>query len=63
MQSRLHDCIDRNEQREGKAHVPRIAIACTSNKLEVPDYSEGFNGLYFVSISEDGYKIDEWRQE
>lgn len=43
MQSRLHDCIDRNEQREGKAHVPRKAIACTSNKLEVPDYSEGFN--------------------
>ena len=63
MQSKLQDCIDRNEQREGKASVPRKAIACTSNKLEIPDYSEGFDKLYFVSISEDGYKIDEWRSE
>lgn len=63
IQSKLQDCIDRNEQREGKASVPRKAIACTSNKLEIPDYSEGFDKLYFVSISEDGYKIDEWRSE
>ena len=63
MQSKLQDCIDRNEQREGKASVPRKAIACTSNKLEIPDYSEGFDKLYFVSISEDGYQIDEWRSE
>ena len=63
MQSRLQECIDRNEQREGKACVPRKAIACTSNKLEIPDYSEGFDKLYFVSISENGYKIDEWRSE
>lgn len=63
MQSRLQECIDRNGQREGKACVPRKAIACTSNKLEIPDYSEGFDKLYFVSISENGYKIDEWRSE
>ena len=63
MQSKLQDCIERNELREGKACVPRKAIACTSNKLEIPDYSEGFDKLYFVSISENGYKIDEWRSE
>lgn len=63
MQSKLQECIDRNEQREGKACVPRKAIACTSNKLEIPDYSEGFDKLYFVSIFDDGYKIDEWRPE
>jgi len=63
MQSRLQECIARNEQREGKACIPRKAIACTSNKLEMPDYAEGFDELYFVSISGDGYKIDEWRSE
>ena len=63
MQSKLQDCIGRNEQREGKAYVPRKAIAYTSNKLEIPDYSEGFDELFFVSISECGYKIDEWRSE
>ena len=30
---------------------------------EIPDYSEGFDELFFVSISECGYKIDEWRSE
>ena len=63
MQSRLQECIDRNEQREGKAYIPRKAIACTSNKLEIPDYVEGFDKLYFVSISEAGYMIDEWRSD
>jgi predicted kinase len=63
MQSKLQDCIGRNEQREGKARIPRKAIAFTSNKLEIPDYSEGFDKLYFVSICDNGYKIDEWRSE
>ena len=63
MHSRLQECINRNEQREGKAYVPRKAIACTSNRLEIPDYAEGFDKLYFVSISKDGYIIDEWRSE
>jgi predicted kinase len=63
MQSKLQDCIGRNEQREGKACIPKKAIAFTSNKLEIPDYSEGFDKLYFVSICDNGYKIDEWRSE
>jgi hypothetical protein len=63
MQSKLQDCIGRNEQREGKARIPKKAIAFTSNKLEIPDYSEGFDELYFVSICDNGYKIDEWRSE
>ena len=50
MQSKLQDCIARNELREGKAKVPRTAIANTSNKLEMPSCAEGFDELYFVSI-------------
>lgn len=63
MQSKLQDCIERNEQREGEAYIPIKAIASTSNKLEIPEYSEGFDRLFFVSISDDGFKIDEWRLE
>lgn len=63
MQSKLQECINRNAKRQGKACVPPVAIACTSNKLEIPDYSEEFDELFFVSISENGYKIDEWRVE
>ena len=61
VQSKLQDCIARNELREGKAKVPRTAIANTSNKLEMPSCAEGFDELYFVSIVDDAINIDEWR--
>ena len=63
MQSRLQDCIERNEQRTGKEKVPRNAIAATSNKLELPDYDEGFDSLYFVSFDGGKTEIQEWRTE
>ena len=34
-QSKIKDCIQRNALREGKACVPELAIASTSNKLEI----------------------------
>lgn len=63
MQSKVKDCIDRNAKREGKACVPNTAIACTSNKLEVPEYAEGFNKLFFISIIDKNFKIDDWRKD
>ena len=63
MQSRLQDCIERNEQRTGKEKVPRNAIAATSNKLELPDYDEGFDSLYFVSFDGGKTEIQEWKTE
>ncbi|MBQ9528072.1 MAG: ATP-binding protein [Fretibacterium sp.] len=61
MQSKLQDCIERNEQRPEKEKIPRHAIAATSNKLELPDYEEGFDSLYFVSFAGDKTEIQEWR--
>lgn len=63
MQSRLKECIARNELREGKARVPANAIAATSNKLELPSYEEGFDELYFVSNDGKNMEISEWRAE
>jgi len=63
MRSRLQDCMERNEHRTGKEKVPRTAIAATSNKLELPDYSEGFDRLYFVSFEDGKTEIQEWRTE
>ena len=63
MQSRVADCIARNEKREGKERVPSAAIAATSNKLELPNYSEGFDELYYVQIEDNGFKIDKWEEE
>lgn len=47
-ESKLRDCIDRNNQRSGKARIPEKAIAATSNKLEIPSWDEGFDELYYV---------------
>lgn len=61
MQSRLQDCITRNNLREGKARIPANAIAATSNKLEMPSKAEGFDELYFVQNDGTTMTISEWR--
>ncbi len=62
MQSRLEKCVERNNSRTGKEKIPAIAIACTSNKLQMPDYEEGFDELYFVKITVSGFSVSEWRE-
>ena len=61
MQSKIRDCIERNRTRTGKARVPDTAVAATSNKLQIPSPAEGFDKLYYISITENGFQIDEWR--
>lgn len=63
MQSRLQECVVRNDQREGKEKVPPKAIAATSNKLEMPSYKEGFDELYFVRIADAGMVVEAWSEE
>ena len=46
--------LKRNAGREGKAKVPPVAIYATRKKLQPPTYSEGFDALYSVRITEDG---------
>ncbi|MBR4839526.1 MAG: ATP-binding protein [Paludibacteraceae bacterium] len=58
-QSILKDCIARNEARANK--VPRIAIPGTQNRLEMPDYTEGFDRLYYVQIAENDFVITDWK--
>ena len=62
MQSILKDCIERNNKREGKARVPVKAIAATSNKLELPDYAEGFDELYYIHNDGNIMWKEEWKE-
>ncbi len=62
--SGVSECIRRNAYREGKARVPDVAVAATSNKLDLPALSEGFDRLYYVTISLNGsFTIEAWRDE
>ena len=59
-QSNFNECMNRNSKRTGKARLPEIALKSTRSKLELPDYAEGFDNLYYVSITIDGFKVKEW---
>lgn len=61
-ESKVQDCVRRNDQRTGKAKIPSAAIAATSNKLEMPSLKEGFDELYFNAWIGDGtIHSEEWR--
>jgi len=63
MQSILADCIARNEQRVGRARIPNVAIAATSNKLQMPSREEGFDELYFVKNDGREMIVEEWKDK
>ena len=62
MESKLQECIERNNLREGKEKIPTTAIAATSNKLQMPSYDEGFDELYFVKNDGKKMTISKWRE-
>lgn len=62
MQSKLQECIARNNLREGKEKIPPTAIAATSNKIELPSAAEGYDELYFVANDGKTMKISKWRE-
>ena len=59
--SSVKESVERNEQRERK--VPRIAIAGSSNRLQLPSYAEGFDELYYVMIEDGSFVIKDWEAE
>jgi predicted kinase len=61
--SSIEQCLTRNVMREGKERVPDVAIKGTYNKLELPDYSEGFNELFYVTINNGSFIIEDLKHE
>ena len=62
--SSLGEAIQRNAQREGKRRVPDAGIRGTYSKLQLPERAEGYDDLFFVTLSEsDGFDVQEWNDE
>jgi predicted kinase len=61
--SSIGESMERNAQRTGKARVPDVAVASIHAKLELPEYGEGFDELYYVHIGDNGFIVDEWQRE
>ncbi len=62
-QSVLRDCLQRNALRSGKECIPDVGVIARSSALEMPSVKEGFDKLFFVSISDGGFSINEWRND
>jgi predicted kinase len=61
--SSIEQCLTRNMTREGKEKIPDVAIKGTYNKLELPEFTEGFDELYYVAIKDGSFHIEKWKNE
>jgi len=61
-QSTLKDALIRNQQRSGKARIPEQGIRATLTKLEIPDYSEAFDQLYYVTLADHNFHVQTWQR-
>lgn len=62
-QSKVKESLERNKLRKGKMRIPHAGILATYNKLAIPSFKEGFDKLYFVRISANGFKVMNWEDE
>ncbi len=60
-ESRLRDCLERNQQRVGKARVPDTGVYMKAKELVRPSYQEGFHQLFYVKMALEGtFDIRVW---
>ena len=61
-QSKVHDCIERNEQRPPEEQIPKVGLLGASKRLELPRLDEGFDKLYYVQIDPvtKSFLVEEW---
>ena len=63
-QSRVEDCLRRNQQRAAESQIPTVGLLGTYKKLEIPSIEEGYDELHYVRIAEDGqFIVEEWTDE
>lgn len=62
-ESKLQECLERNQRREGKLRVPDVGLFATAAKLVAPSKGEGFDELYFVRMDgQGGFSIEAWTE-
>ena len=63
LSSKFDECMARNAKREGKACVPKVALAATKKRLVYPSLAEGFDALYYVKNDGEEMTVFPWRTE
>jgi predicted kinase len=62
-ESKTNDALQRNERRDPDLFVPVRGLLGTRNRLVIPDYSEGFDELFYVCIRNGRFEVSEWKDE
>lgn len=61
--SSLKEALRRNQLRTGKEKIPEAGIRGCLRRLGMPQKVEGFDKLYFVKLSKDGFIVTDWKDE
>nr|WP_295618375.1 AAA family ATPase [Chamaesiphon sp. GL140_3_metabinner_50] len=63
-ESRIRDAIERDRLRPVTQQIPEKGIAGTAKRLELPNYLEGFDELYYVKLlPEMKFAVEKWSDE
>lgn len=63
-QAPIAEALVRNQQRPLARQVPEVGIRATRNRLELPQYAEGFEALHFVRAgANQSFEINPWQDE
>lgn len=61
--SEVGECLERNDAREGKAKVRRLAVLGIAAKMELPTMEDGFDQLFHARVSGTGlFEIEPWKE-
>lgn len=61
-QSRVEDCMRRNERRPEPQRVPLNGLLGTAGRMDLPSWDEGYDELHYVGIDDAvGFVVEEWR--
>ncbi|MCB9857443.1 MAG: ATP-binding protein [Phycisphaerales bacterium] len=62
-QSRIDDCRRRNERRAPGHVFPDRGLRGTHSRLVLPGRGEGFDEIFYVEMTPQGFKVSEWSDE
>jgi predicted kinase len=63
-QTNLEKAFERNNQRTGKAKIPEKGLLGSFKRLQIPQFDEGFDKLFYVSINDkSGFVVEDWKDE
>lgn len=62
-QSKVENCLRRNDERPAEIQVPEVAILSTYKRMEIPSLEEGFDQLFYVRLKNKRFIVEEWRDE